>query len=86
MAALDYLDKLRQRPEAERQRLVIWFSILITLILFVLWLLNLQFIWQNESTAPAPVVQTTKASETGWWQDSLMRIQAGWQTITNQTK
>jgi hypothetical protein len=86
MSALDYLDKLRARPEAERQRLAVWIAILVTLILAVLWLLNLRVIWHNSQEAAAePAVQTSIWSKmaTGLG-ESLSRIKNGWQTITNQ--
>jgi hypothetical protein len=88
MSLFEYLDKLRAKPEAERQRMVIWGTILITFIIFALWLLNLRYLWQN-SQEPVPVVVSTATStEAGGigkaWQDAILRIKTGWQTITNQ--
>jgi len=83
MTLFEYLDKLRAKPEAERRRMVIWGSILITFLIFALWLLNLRYLWQN-NPEPKPI---SPAVETGGvWQDAVLRIKTGWQTITNTTK
>lgn len=72
--------------------MVIWGTILITFIIFALWLLNLRYLWQNtEEPVILPVSTTTPTSvevgvgEAGKaWQDAILRIKTGWQTITNQ--
>jgi len=80
MAWADKLDELRARPEGERQRLAIWGAILITLILFLLWLFNLRLVWQNKP-APAPAPRSELSGLAEWWREAVTRIQIGWQTI-----
>lgn len=77
MTFFEYLDKLRAKPEAERRRIVIWGTVLITFLIFALWLLNLRYLWQN-TEEPVPAVGSTT------WQEAILRIKTGWQTITNQ--
>ena len=77
MTLFEYLDKLRAKPEAERRRMVIWGTILVTFLIFALWLLNLRYLWQNGQ-------ESVPVETSGAWQDAVLRIKTGWQTITNQ--
>lgn len=90
MWLLGYLDKVRQRPEVERRRLLVIWTSLGTLLIAGGWLANLLFI------LPAPKVNPNTASTT----DSVIvadesfftkisnnveRIKVGFQVLTDIT-
>ena len=89
MWLLGYLDKVRQRPEIERRRLLVIWTSLGTLLIAGGWLANLLFI------LPAPKVDsnTTSTTSPAVVEDSFFtkvsnnveRVKVGFQVLTDIT-
>lgn len=75
----DYLERLRSRPESTRRRVLLAAASALTLVIFLLWLLNLKYVGSLSQTAapvPAAAPQLETSFLTGW-----DRIRAGWQIL-----
>lgn len=68
----DYLEKLRQRPEPARRRMLLMLSGGLTLVIFFLWLLNLKY--------AGPLIRSTESEEVKA-AGAVARIKAGWQVL-----
>ena len=87
---VNYLEKVRAKPETERRR-ILWISTtLITALIVAVWLFNLYLTgaWSFNTSAKS---ETDTAANTGWWQrqnqrfDSLRTgVSEGWRVITGQ--
>ena len=75
----EHLERLRSKPEAVRRRALVLASGALTLIIFLLWLLNLKYV--GPLSNPVQVAAPPAANATGTFHQTLARIQAGWQIL-----
>lgn len=90
MWLLGYLDKVRQRPEADRRRLLVIWTSLGTLLIAGGWLVNLFFILPAPKVDPSlasttPTVVVSDKSFFTKMADNLERVKVGFQVLTDIT-
>ncbi|MCE9628559.1 MAG: hypothetical protein K8Q91_01010 [Candidatus Vogelbacteria bacterium] len=90
MWLLGYLDKVRQRPEIERRRLLVVWTSLGTLLIVGGWIFNLLFILPTPKVDPQTASSTVKViePEKSFFTritDNLERVKVGFQVLTEIT-
>ena len=55
--AVQFIDKLREKPEPVRRQIVVWTAVLLTVIIFFFWLYSLA------PNTPAPAAAAIKKTE-----------------------
>ncbi|MEK7208699.1 MAG: hypothetical protein AAB677_00370 [Patescibacteria group bacterium] len=74
----DYLDELRRRPEPARRRVLVLTAGSLTVVIFLVWLLNLKFLTSGGGqTANVGSVNSV---------ETLERIKTGWQVLIKRLK
>jgi hypothetical protein len=83
MSFVDFLERVRARPEAERRSLAFWSSLVITLVVAAIWVASLSFNLRRPVAleAPAEPSAATSTTELGWWAKNTERIKTGWKTV-----
>ena len=89
---VDYLDKVRAKPEPERRRLLWIWTISLTLVIILGWLLNLYVTDSWHFTNPISLATTTTSSATSSWSQEGLEtwysikagISAGWEVVTEK--
>lgn len=82
-SVFDYLDAVRQKPEAVRRRILWWSTSLLTLVVLLLWLVG----WQISNRVNPVSRQATTETEpppltlVETFKQIPVRIKTGWQTI-----
>ena len=83
---LDYIDELRQRPEAARRRVLVLASSGITLVIFFVWLWNFNFI-RPDFGQMAKQVESVKAQTAAvGLSEAFGRLKNGWQVLMERLK
>lgn len=82
-SAFDYLDAVRQKPEAVRRRILWWSTSLLTLVVLLLWFVGWQISNRVDPASRRASAETEPPSLTlvETFKQIPVRIKAGWQTI-----
>lgn len=74
LTLLDYLDRLRRRPEGARRRIALAVALLLTLFILAIWLLNLHF-------TALPIGSAISFDQAQSAVGIIERIKSGWQVL-----
>ena len=86
MSLFDYLEKVRQKPEPERRRLLMVWTVSVTLFIILLWLGNI-FLFMPRADSVAIVGQQERFSELADdLNEAFRRIYLGFDLVVGKSK
>jgi len=85
---LNYLDKIRQKPEADRKRIAIFLTFSVTFLVVGLWVVNIIYFLPNplvvQPAGEVPSNQEATESPIGFIQSQTNRISDGFQVVVDK--